>query len=65
MARKSDAHKMIVFVVLGSYNYEGFDNPIGVYSSRNLAEIAAVKLKENKEKGYDGVEILEYVVQKE
>lgn len=47
---------MKLFVVLGYWNYEGFDEPIGVFSSRGAAE----ECLKHAYNGYDGKEIREY-----
>lgn len=47
---------MKLFAVVGGWNYEGYDTPVGIYSSREKAEVA---LKEVKA-GYDERGIVEY-----
>lgn len=47
-----------LFVVVGAFNNEGYDLPIGVYSTRELAEDAKV----NNESLYENIKIYEYTL---
>ena len=46
---------MKVYTVLGSTNYEGFSEPLGVFTLYSLAKECGEKYK----KDYDGIEIFE------
>jgi hypothetical protein len=52
---------MKVFVAIGGYAYEGYAAPIGVYSTKELAEEAIKKAS----RGYDDREIFEYEIDDE
>lgn len=47
---------MKIWVVVGNNRYEGCEEPVGVYSTRELADIAAKKHRRE----YDDIEVLEY-----
>lgn len=47
-----------VYVVIGGWDYEGYNEPDGVYSTRKKAELAL----KNAYKGYDKVEIMAYEI---
>ena len=46
---------MKLYVVIRGWDYEGFDEPIGVFDDKELAEKAKISYKH-----YDFKEILEY-----
>lgn len=52
---------MKAFIVIGWWSYEGYDRPIAVYSSRELAD-AAVKTAYS---GYNGVDVIECEIDRE
>jgi hypothetical protein len=47
---------MKVFVLIGAHNYEGYSEPEGIYSSRQLAEAAKPHIYPH----YDDIEVQEY-----
>ena len=51
---------MKVYVVLGCFNYEGFDQPLGVFNLYSLAKECGEKHK----KDYDGISIFECEINK-
>ena len=50
---------MKVYILIGGWDYEGFAEPIGVYTTRALAHEAKIKFATAR---YDQVEVLEYDV---
>jgi len=49
---------MTVFVVIGGWNHEGFDEPAGVFSAKEDADKYAAKVEASKSYAY--VDVLEY-----
>lgn len=47
---------MRLFVVIGGWDYEGYGQPDGIYSTLEAAERA----KSEAYRGYDSIEIIEY-----
>ena len=47
---------MKLYVLIGGWDYEGYDNPVGVYSAKEKAESA----KGIAYKHYDSIDVLEY-----
>ena len=47
---------MKLWVLIGGWDYEGYDKPAGVFSSKEAAESA----KASAYKGYDDLDIFEY-----
>lgn len=49
---------MKVYVVIGSYDYEGYREPVGVFDTFEAAKIARDVMANAKR--YDGIDIYEY-----
>lgn len=47
---------MIVYVVIGSYDYEGYAEPVGVFDTFEAAVVA----RDAAANRYDGIDIYEY-----
>ncbi len=47
-----------VFVVIGSWDYEGYSEPCGVYSTRDKAHEAKEHARAHR--NFDDIDILEY-----
>lgn len=49
-----------VFVVIGGWDYEGYSDPTGVYSTKEAAELAKQHAANRENHSYDNLDILEY-----
>ncbi len=49
---------MKVYVVVGGWDYEGYSEPTGVYSTKEKADAAKQHARSNH--SYDNLEIMEY-----
>jgi hypothetical protein len=56
---------MKVWVVLGSWDYEGNDDPLGVYSSKERAEAVAEAERMHPHQRYNCVDVEEYTLDEE
>lgn len=48
--------KQKLYALIGGWDYEGYSEPVGIYSSEKKAEAA----KKDAYNGYDSLEIFEY-----